>query len=69
MSKDQNKIILKVMTKYKTSMEKSNLCDYSDAYVLVNETAPLAKTGTAATSNNVEKEGLKNCAPFFLQVN
>ena len=45
--------------KFKTSMIKSNLCDYSDAY----KTVP--KTGTAAVQNNKNKKAIfKNCAPF-----
>ena len=38
-------------------MVKSNLCDYSDAYILVK--------GTVGDTNNTNKKViLKNCAPF-----
>ena len=31
--------------KYKASMLKSSLCDYSDAYILVNETITIKRLG------------------------
>ena len=37
--------------KFKTSMLKSNLCEYSDAYVLVNATITI----TVAEANNAGK--------------
>ena len=33
---------------FKTSMLKSSLCDYSDAYILVSETLEIANTGIEA---------------------
>ena len=48
--------------RFKTSMLRSSLCDYSDAYVLVisiNNTA-----GAAAENNRNKKVIFKNCAPF-----
>ena len=43
--------------RFKTSIIGSNLCDYSDAYILVK--------GTITVLNNTNKKViLKNCAPF-----
>ena len=52
--------------KFKTSMIRSNLCDYSDAYILVKETIGVPNTATeGAAVNNTNKEVVfKNCAPF-----
>ena len=51
--------------RFKTSMLMTNLCDYSDAYILVKGTITVAKTGIAATPNNANKKVIfKNCAPF-----
>ena len=53
--------------KFKTTMLKSILCDYSDVYILVKETT----TGNnfaaadAHANNNNKKEIFKNCAPFI----
>ena len=44
--------------KFLTSSLESNLCDYSDAYVLV--TGNISITG----GNNNKKVPFKNCAPF-----
>ena len=59
--------------KFKNSMLKSNLCDYSDAYVLVNGTITI----TRAEANDAEKRlserniGVifKNCAWFTESIN
>ena len=51
--------------RFKTSMLMTNLCDYSDAYILVKGTITVAKTGISATPNNANKKVIfKNCAPF-----
>ena len=52
--------------KFKTSMLKSSLCDYSDAYILVKGTITVNNTAAAgAAANNTNKKViLKNCAPF-----
>ena len=52
--------------KFKTSMLKSNLCDYSDAYILVKGNITVINTaaGGAAVNNTSKKVILKNCAPF-----
>ena len=50
----------------KTSMLRSNLCDYSDAYVLVKGNITVNNTADAgAAANNTNKKVIfKNCAPF-----
>ena len=59
--------------KFKTTMLKSSLCDYSDAYILVkgtisvNDTAAAAAAAAAAgaaVNNDDKKVIFKNCAPF-----
>ena len=52
--------------KFKTTMFKSSLCDYSDAYILVKGTITVNNTAAADTAvNNVNKKVIfKNCAPF-----
>ena len=50
--------------KFKTSMLKSSLCDYSDAYIIVKRTITVAPP-TALNPNNYDKEVVfKNCAPI-----
>ena len=44
--------------KFQTKITKPNLCDYSDAYILVTENIKV--TGIAADTN----VAFKNCAPF-----
>ena len=52
--------------RFKTSMIRLRLCDYSDAYILVKGTitfADLADAGAAV--NNINKNAIfKNCTPF-----
>ena len=53
--------------KLKTTMLKSSLCDYSDAYILVKGTISVNNTaaaGAAVNNNNNKKVIFKNCAPF-----
>ena len=52
--------------KFKTSMLRSSLCDYSDAYILVKGNITINNTDAAgAAANNTNKKVLfKNCAPF-----
>ena len=52
-------------TEFKTTMLKSSLCDYSDAYILVQGTVTVPNTAAADTNaNNVGKKVIfKNCAP------
>ena len=42
--------------KFKTTMLKSSLCDYSDAYILVKRTITVNNTGTAAAPNKRNKK-------------
>ena len=53
--------------KFKTSMLRSNLCDYSDAYVLVKGNITVNNTAAAgAPANNTNKKVIfKNCASFI----
>ena len=52
-------------TKFKTSMLRSSLCDYSDPYIAVKGTITVPNIGTVATQNNRNKEVIfKNCTPF-----
>ena len=52
--------------KFKTTMLKSSLCDYSDAYILVKGTISANNTAAAgADANNANRKVIfKNCAPF-----
>ena len=51
---------------FKTTMIKSSLCDYSDAYIHVKGTITVNNTAAAgAGANNTNKKVIfKNCAPF-----
>ena len=52
--------------RFKTSMIRSSLCDYSDAYILVKRTitVPNAAAADAAVNNANKKVIFKNYAPF-----
>ena len=52
--------------KFKTTMLKSSLCGYSDAYILVKGTITVNNTAAqgAAANNTNKKVIFKNCAPF-----
>ena len=52
--------------RFKTSMLKSSLCDYSDAYILVKGNITVNNTvAEGAAANNTKKKAIfKNCAPF-----
>ena len=52
--------------KFKTTMLKSSLCDYSDAYILVKGTITVADTSAAgvAANNTNKKVIFRNCTPF-----
>ena len=47
-------------------MIRSNLCDYSDAYIVIKRTIAVPNTAAAGTAvNNANKKAiLKNCASF-----
>ena len=51
---------------FKTSMLRSSLCDYSDAYILVKGNISVNNTAAdgAAANNTNKKVIFKNCAPF-----
>ena len=53
-------------TKFKTSMLRSSLCDYSDAYILVKGNKTVNNTAVigAAANNTNKKVIFKNCEPF-----
>ena len=50
--------------RFKTSMLRSSLCDYSDAYILVISVNNTAGPAAAAANNRNKKVIFKNCAPF-----
>ena len=54
--------------KFKTTMLKSSLCDYSDAYILVKGTTTIARAGVDAAARQTDERdkgvAFKNCAPF-----
>ena len=53
--------------KFKTSMLRSSLCDYSDAYIFVKGNITVNNTAADdVAANNVNKKVIfKNCAPFI----
>ena len=57
--------------KFKTSMLRSSLCDYSDAYTLVKGNITVNNTAAddAAANNTNKKVIFKNCAPFTSCIN
>ena len=54
--------------KFKTTMLRSNLCDYADAYILVKGTVTITAAGDHDATKRLDErnKGLifKNCAPF-----
>ena len=52
--------------RFRTSMLRSSLCDYSDSYILFKGTIAVANTTAtyADTSNTNKKVIFKNCVPF-----
>ena len=62
---NENKSII-----FKTLMLRSNLCDYSDAYILVKGTITVTARGASNNANNIRDKRnrlliLKNNAPFI----
>ena len=55
--------------KFKTTMLKSSLCDYSDAYILVKGTICIMTLLQVMINNNNRKVIFKNCAPFTNCIN
>ena len=54
--------------KFKTTMLRSNLCDYADAYILVKGTITITGDGDDDEEKQADERNkgviLKNCAPF-----
>ena len=54
--------------KFKTTMLKSSLCDYSDAYILVKRKITIAGAGADAAARQADERDkvviFENCAPF-----
>ena len=54
--------------RFKTTMLRSNLCDYADSYILVKGTITITGEGADAAAERTDErdEGVtfKNCAPF-----
>ena len=54
--------------KFKTTVLKSSLCDYSDAYILVKGTITINGAGADAAARQADERdkgvAFKNCAPF-----
>ena len=54
--------------RFKNTMLKSSLCDYSDAYILVKEKITVTGPGADAAARQVDERdkgiAFKNCAPF-----
>ena len=54
--------------KFKTTMLRSNLCDYADAYILVKGTIRITGTGDDAAARQADERDkgaiFKNCAPL-----
>ena len=58
--------------KFKTVMLKSSLCDYSDAYILVNEKTIITGGGGDAAARQADERdngvAFKNCAPLLIML-
>ena len=54
--------------KFKTTMLKSDLCDYADAYIFVKGTITIAGAGADAAARQLDERNkgviFKNCVPF-----
>ena len=54
--------------RFKTTMLRSNLCDYADSYILVKETITITGAGANADAERADERDkgvtFKNCAPF-----
>ena len=54
--------------KFKTTMLRSNLCDYADAYILVKGTITIAGAGDDNAARRLDERNkgviFKYCAPF-----
>ena len=52
--------------RFKTSMLRSSLCDYSNAYILVKGTVIVAKERDVALNNSNKEVIFKHCVPFTI---
>ena len=56
--------------RFKTTMLKSSICDYGDAYILVKGTITFTRAGDNAAVKQTDKRNkgviFKNCAPFTM---
>ena len=54
--------------RFKTTILRSNSCDYTDAYILVNGTITITGAGDDAAARQADERDkdviFKNCAPF-----
>ena len=54
--------------RFKTTMLRSNLCDYADAYILVKGTITITGAGDDDAAKQLDERNkgviFKNCAPF-----
>ena len=59
--------------KFKTTMLRSNLCDYADAYILVKGTITITGAGNDDATKRADERDkgvtFKNCAPFTKCIN
>ena len=59
--------------KFKTTMLKSNLCDYADAYILVNGRVTITGAGDDAAARQADERDkgvtFKNCTPLIKCIN
>ena len=56
-------------TKFKTSMLRSSLWDYSDAYIFVSATIAVPNTAATGSAANRKNIIIKNCASFTNCIN
>ena len=55
--------------RFKTPMLRSNLCDYSDAYILVKGTIIVTAPGDNNNANNIKDKNTINNRPLILKNN
>ena len=70
---DESRLAYNVNSQIKTTMLKSSLCDYSDAYILVKGTIKITGRGADAAARQADERdkgvSFKNCAPFISCIN
>ena len=68
MNQEEIMQIIKSYIKFKTSMLRSNLCDYVDSYILVRGAITITGAGDDAAARQIDERDkevtFKNCAPF-----